>query len=251
MSASAPELLLYQYGGLTRGATMSPPCGKVQMALRWKGLPFRVVNVAGPQEARRINPRGRVPALRIGDALVVDSTDILDALEARFPEPTLEPADPRGRALGRVWEDWADENLYFLGVYTRFALPENFERVAALIFRRMPVLLRPVGKIYLRRLMRGRLHGQGAGDKEPAAVMREIETALDGVETLLAPGPFLLGAALTRADLAVCAVLDQFDVPELTPALAERLRARPRIARWRAAVHARCGNAARAGCGAA
>jgi glutathione S-transferase len=250
MGEKLPNLELIQYGGLTRGTTMSPPCGKVQMALHFKGLPFHVRNVGGPRQARAFNPRGRVPALRIGSEMVVDSTDILDALEARFPQPALDPIDPHDRALARLWEDWADECLYFYGVWVRFGVPENFDRVAALIFRRMPTPLRPIGKFFLRRMMRARLHGQGVGDKEPEAVWRELATALDLLEECLVHGPFLVGGVISRADLAVCALLDQGDVHELTPQSAQLVRARPRIGAWRAAVHARCGNAARGGCGA-
>ncbi len=250
MSEPIPDLELIQYGGLTRGATMSSPCGKVQMALHFKGLPFRVRNVGSPRQARVFNPRGRVPALRIGSEIVVDSTDILDALEARFPQPALDPKDPHARALARLWEDWADECLYFYGLWARFGVPENFDRVARLIFRRMPAPLRPLGKFFLRRTMRARLHGQGVGDKEPEAIWREMATALDLPEECLAHGSFLAGGAISRADLAVCALLDQADVEEMAPQPAKLVRARPRIQAWRAAVHARCGNAARGGCGA-
>lgn len=74
---SDDELVLYQYPGLSRHATLSPPCGKVQMALRYKGLEFRIHNLRTPGEVRKINTRGRVPALRIGGELVADSSDAL------------------------------------------------------------------------------------------------------------------------------------------------------------------------------
>ena len=36
MAESAPEITLVQYGGASRGMTMSHPCGKVHMALAFK-----------------------------------------------------------------------------------------------------------------------------------------------------------------------------------------------------------------------
>jgi glutathione S-transferase len=241
-------ILLYQYGGLTRTATMSPPCGKVQMALRFKGLPFAVRNLAGPAQARRVNPRGRLPALRLDGRIVVDSSDILDRLEELHPRPALDPSEPRARAQAHLWEDWADECFYFHGVWARFAVPANLQRVAAILFARYPAPLRPLGRLFLRRMMRARLLGQGLGEKEPSAIWRELDEGLGQGEAALGAGPFLLGDQPTRADLAVVALLDQFDVHELAPEPAALLRARQPLMAWRSAVHARCGNAARGGC---
>jgi glutathione S-transferase len=74
------------------------------MALRVKGLDFRVHNVRSPMEARRFNPRGRVPALLIDGETIVDSTDIVTALDARFPGAPLTPTDPLERAQATVLE---------------------------------------------------------------------------------------------------------------------------------------------------
>ena len=59
---SVPSITLVQYAGLSDDTTISPPCGKVHMALRFKGLEYGIKNVQSPAEAKRYNPRGRVPA---------------------------------------------------------------------------------------------------------------------------------------------------------------------------------------------
>ena len=38
-----PQITLIQYPGLTRDSTMSAPCGKVRMALSFKGIEYRVL----------------------------------------------------------------------------------------------------------------------------------------------------------------------------------------------------------------
>lgn len=107
------QITVIQYPGARAEGTLSPPCGKVLMALRVKGLDFRVKNVRSPMEARRFNPRGRVPTLLIDGETIVDSTDIVTALDARFPDPPLTPVDPLEQAQAKLLEDWADEVLYF------------------------------------------------------------------------------------------------------------------------------------------
>ncbi|RME73215.1 MAG: hypothetical protein D6776_07485, partial [Planctomycetota bacterium] len=122
-------LTLYQYPGLRPNATLSPPCGKVHMALAFKGLPYEVVDLRSPFAVRRRNPRGRVPVLAIGHELVVDSTDILTALDTHFPDTPLLPEGARERARALLWEDWADEVLYFYVAYLRWHTEAGYRRV--------------------------------------------------------------------------------------------------------------------------
>jgi glutathione S-transferase len=232
-----PPITLIQYPGLSSGTTMSPPCAKVHMALRLKGLPYQIKNLRTPNEARRYNPRGRVPALLLGAETIVDSTDILTALDARFPDPPLEPDDPLERARAKILEDWADEVLYFYGVYTRFAVPENFARLKAEVFSRMPPPLRWIIPPLARRMLLQRIRGQGVGLKEPEVVRREAAECLQALAQLLSSSAWLAGKRLSRADIAGCACLDQYRLRQLTPDLAAAIEAHPQIVEWMDRVH--------------
>ena len=61
---------LVQYPGMNRATTLSAPCAKVRMALSFKGVDYELVNVSSPMEAKRYNPRGRVPTLLLGESEV-------------------------------------------------------------------------------------------------------------------------------------------------------------------------------------
>ena len=235
---SQPKLVLYQYPGLSRNATLSPPCGKVQMALRFKGLDFEIHNLRTPGEVRKVNLRGRVPALKIGDELVADSTDVLHALEARFPEPPLDPADPQLRLEALLWEDWADECLYFYGVYLRWMTEAAFEEMRRKVFARQPWPLRAIIPGIAKRLVRRRLKGQGTGDKPPEVIWREFRDALDRVNARLEGRDYLVGDALSRADLAVVSIVDQLTSDVLPPGLQDELETRPHLRAWCDRIHA-------------
>jgi glutathione S-transferase len=58
-----------------------------------------------------VSPRGEVPALVDGDAVVYDSTLICEYLEERHPTPALLPSDAAGRVRVRALERWADMQL--------------------------------------------------------------------------------------------------------------------------------------------
>jgi len=51
---------------------------------------------------RAVNPQGLVPALEIGDKVLIQSMPIIEYLEETHPEPALLPADPADRARVRA-----------------------------------------------------------------------------------------------------------------------------------------------------
>ena len=245
--ADSSSLTLYQYGGIARGTTLSPPCGKAHMALAFKGLAYDVKTLRTPMEVRRVNPRGTVPVLQLGDERVPDSTDILTALDERYPDPPLEPEGAEDRARAKLIEDWADEVLYGYGLWTRFFEPGNFERLKPYIVRGLPGFMRPFAPAYVRRMIRKRVRGRGVVQKGTAAVRRERSECFQALAVLLRAGPWLAGERISRADLTVAAFCDQFMLAEITPDLAAELAALPEVVEWLERVHERAPNAARPG----
>jgi glutathione S-transferase len=88
-----------------------------------------------------------------------------------------------------------------------------------------------------RRIALGRFRAQGVGLKGEEVVRRELAECLDALEELLQGRSYLVGDRLSRADLAVAAVVDQMDEPRLTPDVAVEVRRRPRIVAWLDRVH--------------
>jgi len=87
---------------------------KVALGLELKGLSYEAVDALqsdfGP-ELERLNPRREVPVLRDGELLVVNSSDILQYLEWRYPQPPLYPASIEERVAARALERLADQRL--------------------------------------------------------------------------------------------------------------------------------------------
>ena len=235
---AAPEIVLYQYPGLSGKVTLSPPCAKVHMTLAAKGLDYRIVNCFSPGAVRKLNPRGRVPILDIDGERLVDSTDILTELDRRFPDPPLVPDDPVDAARARMVEDWFDEVVYFYGVWNRFVHPGNFALMKQAVFARMKAPLRWIAPWVGRRTASARTHGQGVGTKEPGTIQREFEQCLDTVQTLLGEAEWIAGPRISHADIAATAYLDQYRLRQLTPNLAEAIEARPALVAWTERVHA-------------
>ncbi|XP_067003332.2 pyrimidodiazepine synthase [Anabrus simplex] len=74
---------------------------RVKLVLNVKGIPYDVVNVdlqKKPEWLFKLHPQGKVPALDTGDEVLVESLDIADYLDAKYPEPPLYPSDPERKA---------------------------------------------------------------------------------------------------------------------------------------------------------
>ena len=120
---ATPKIVFYDW-------PYSPFCMKVRAILDYKRLAYESVN---PLRARGTLSRrgtGKVPAVEIDDDFITDSTDIAHALDERFPDPPLLPADPHQRGLVHAIEDWADESLYFIGLYYRWFEAEGRKPIA-------------------------------------------------------------------------------------------------------------------------
>jgi glutathione S-transferase len=189
-----PELVLYDW-------KPSPFCLKVRAILDFKGLRYERRNVLGKSllDLNRRGRTGKVPALAIDGDIVCDSTDIAYALERLAPTPSIFPASPRDRALCHVLEDWADEALYWVGLYFQWWDPAG----AAMVPRAFgtSVLGRVAFQAYAHRV-RGQLIGQGVARKTAEHNRRDLERHLDAAEAMLAGRSYLLGDAPTLCDFA-------------------------------------------------
>jgi glutathione S-transferase len=131
------------------GPLRNPFVGKVLCALTLKKLEHEVVEPSDPSDYRRLNPEtGLLPVADIDGKRVADSHRILDAIDARWPEPPLVSPDPKIAAAQRQLERWSSETFVFY--WERFlrqrmeegAAGESEDRALARfgIFRRQPLV---------------------------------------------------------------------------------------------------------------
>ena len=189
---------------------ISPFCDKIRRVLHWKRQPYEIREVLLSKaftSVRKVNRIGKLPCLEIDGRFVADSTDIAHLLEERFPDPPLLPKDPKQRALCHVLEDWADESLYFYEMRLRFGIRHNAEKWIPILAAHDPPWMKRVAGFAVPFLMRRTLSAQGLGRKPDAMVVADLERHLAALGALLAGSEWLVGDALTLADIAVFAQL--------------------------------------------
>lgn len=194
------EAILWQF-------EISPFADKVRRILNVKGVPYetRDPKMGDIAAFKKKSPAGRLPVLEHGGRLIADSTDIALYLEEAFPQPALLPADPALRAEALILEDWADESLYWYELTMRLTWETNAPTVVGGMLKAggAPALL---VKPFTRQVMKtyGKIAaGQGTGSKPRAQVLSDLARITDSVQARLAGKTFLIGDALSLADIAV------------------------------------------------
>ena len=166
------------------GSSLSPFVRKVMAFAAEKGVPVELERAGmgmGGDAFAEASPFRKMPALRDPgadggrDFVISDSTAICAYIEAKHPEPALIPADPIARARVVWFEEFADTMLCAVGGRM------FFNRLVA------PRLLKRDGDV-------------AAADKAEA---EELPALIDYLEQLVPDEGFLVGDALTLADIAV------------------------------------------------
>lgn len=94
------------------GSEASPYSVKVRSYMRYKGIPHEWVSrtVANMEEFGKYAKLPLIPCVVAPDETAMqDSTPIIETLEAQFPDPALNPADPAAAFLAVLIEEYADE----------------------------------------------------------------------------------------------------------------------------------------------
>ncbi len=178
-------------------------CVKVRCALELKGLDYTTEDIAPMDRSAVLKSSGQglVPAIEDGDARVHDSTAILAHLEAKYPEPSLLPADPRLHPECWLLEDWADqafmERTRRLAYWNLLVTPGALE---ALWFPHLGGLKRWVYRRQAGKALTKRFRLSASRNrKDEEEVPRLASLAL----ARLAGRPFLFGDRPTVADVAL------------------------------------------------
>lgn len=222
---------------------------KVRWALEYKGIDHRRRSALPGTHipialALTRGAQVTMPILQIDGEAVGDSTAIIAALEARYPDPPLYPSDTEGRVRALELEDWFDENLgphtRLLPFYELTQEPDLFAEVAAAAVPGPLGKAKPLVGAYARTYTR--LRWNANSDEDAVRAREAIAAALDKVEAELehGDGEFLVGDSFTVADLTAASLLYPLVIPPEGP-LATDLPRPPALERFRESLSDRRG----------
>jgi glutathione S-transferase len=202
---------------------------KARWALAWKGIKHRRRSpVPGAHMAVALwltrGAQYTFPVLSIDGRRIGDSTAIIAALEERYPEPPLYPADLAERRCALELEEFFDEQL---GPAIRqlawHELGNDPERFAKLMEQTAP---RPLAKMSRASAAYGRAFTAirfRARDADAAERSRaKVLAALDRLEAELGDGEYLVGESFSVADLTAASLFYPLALPEEGPMPADQ-----------------------------
>src|SRR5262245_33132992 len=212
---------------------------KVRWTLDYKSVAHRrqVLGADYLIRAWRATGRGKLPILFLDGRAIGDSTHIIAALEDRYPEPPLYPADAAARQLALALEDYFDEQL---GPAVRAVIiTPLFRHDPDLALRVLTTGMSDRGYQTLKPLARifpafYRFRHQ-ISDAKLEADRAAVAAALDRIERERQGRPYLVGDAFSVADLTAAALLSPLlQPPEIQYPL--RVELPPYLQDYRAAV---------------
>ena len=204
-------LHLYHYG-------LSNCSQKVRMVLAEKGLGWtnHYVDLAKGEHTteayRRVHPNGVVPALVHDGTILIESSDIMEYLDECFPEPPLRPPGEHELVEMRLW----------------VARQDSIQRALTVLSKEF--IFRAIGST----------NGAAASRSVIAGAVRAVGDALAEVNRHLADRTWIIGNALSLADVAWGVTVHRFAMMHFPmgghPALRAWYRRVRRLTSFRQAV---------------
>jgi glutathione S-transferase len=212
----------------------SPFCDKVRRVCHYKNIPF-VVEEVSLLGASKFSSAKKLPVIDDDDVRVEDSTQIVQYLNDKYPEPGLFPTDSTELALCNILEDWADESLYYYDIALHFSFPENAKRRAGHLLKHEKPWFRKLVGPFVPALLRKVGESQGAGRRPREVILGDIDRHVCSLQEILGSKDFLLTSGLSAADISVFVELDAIKVAELGEKIIDRY---PGVVAWMARVDA-------------
>lgn len=190
------------------GSEVSYFTAKVRPAFRIKHVPHVEV-LATPRAYREViqarTGLGFIPVVVTPeDDTWQDTSDILDRLEERFPEPALVPKTPVQRVAAFLWELYADEFLILPAMHYRWSFADSVAKARA-DFAATNGDVAAANKFADR--MSGVLPAIGVVEATIPAIEAHLAELLADLERHFATHPYLLGGKPSIAD---CALMGPF-----------------------------------------
>jgi glutathione S-transferase len=222
-------ITLYGFGPALGLPEISPFVTKTHILLKMAGLHYQTnVSAKGFLGA----PKGKLPYIRDGDAVIADSTFIRLYIEKTYGSEFDKDLSPAEKALGWALERMCEERLYWLMVDQRWLIDANFAAGPERIFDGLPTPARPLVKAYMRRVTRKTLRLQGVGRHSPMAKLELARRDFAAISDALGDKQFLFGDEPKGAD----ATLGAFNIGALAKlpvsTLAEAAAGTPHLAAY-------------------
>lgn len=217
---------LYEFGPAFGMPTTSPFGLKLEAYMRLSGIEYQRVYQGNPGKG----PKGKIPYISDGDVTMGDSQLIIEHLKKTRGDSVDGHLGDGERARGHAIRRMVEEALYFINVYQRWLVDENFKVIEPAFFGFVPAPLRGLVAIIARRGTRKHMIGQGIARQTPAEVVALGEADVRALSTLLGDQPFFLGERPSSVDASVYGITHAMHKIPMRCPVSALIRATPNLA---------------------
>ncbi|MGJ8529708.1 glutathione S-transferase family protein [Maritalea sp.] len=204
---------------------LSPFCTKLDMILQLSGVEFDRQLQMSPMEG----PKQKAPFIEDGGERIGDTQFIEMHLKTAYNIDLLNEMSPMDRAVGRMLMSTMEEQLYFILVYSRWQIEENWPIMEEIFFGNMPEQVRKEIAPQALTMMRTSLFGQGTGRHTAEEVYQLAKRIIDDTSTLLGSSDYFMSNKPTSIDASIYGVLSNCVNNPVPAPLADYVRSHPNL----------------------
>jgi glutathione S-transferase len=200
---------------------VSPYNEKARWALDFKRVPHvrrAVTPIRHDVVSRLVGGRGTMPVLVVDGRAIGDSSEIIEELERRAPDPPLYPPDPADRARALELEELFDEQL---GPFMRRLVLHHALRDPDLLrgafMPDLRLLPRPVGRAIFPRVRAKVRSDFRIAERTLDEAFGKLAAAGERLRSELGPSGYLVGDSFSVADLTLASMCAPAVAPEQFP----------------------------------
>lgn len=206
---------LYQFA-------ISHYCEKIRWALDYKGLHAEIHSLLPGQHINTIRQLTRadssVPVLDHDGHIVQGSAQILDYLDATFPDRPLTPADADEKAAALAWEKRLDEQAGpAVRCYSYHHFLQRPKVVVPMLAAQTPFYNRLALRLAFSRVDEIMRKWMKINETTAASSRQTMEALLTELDDAYRSRPYLVGDTFTRADLTAASLFSPLFQPPQYP----------------------------------
>ena len=139
-------IALYQFAPVWAIPNLSPACVKVETYLRMANLPYEVRSVIPMKGAK-----GKLPFIEDQGRRIADSRFIIEYLQQSYSVDPDRDLNTQERAISNAIQRMIDDDLYWVVLYSRAVMPENWHEYKQALFHVLPPIIRDIVAPIIRR----------------------------------------------------------------------------------------------------
>lgn len=223
------------------GAPGSPYTRKMRSVLRYRNIPYRMIQQGSEEHQSRPKPKVELlPTFYLPDesgeeVAVTDSTPLIRRFENEFEGRGVIPGDPVVAFLDELLEDFGDEWVTKAMFHYRWAFPADVAKAAAILplWSRTDAPSEQLAALskYIADRQVGRLSYVGSNAITAPVIESSYRRILSLLDAHLQTSPFLLGRRPGSGDFAIYGQLTQLALFDPTP-MAICVAEAPRVYAW-------------------